>query len=217
MNTGIHDALNLGWKLALARPGPDAEPLLDSYEAERRPTAYQVLALTHVLFWAEASTGWLPALLRGNVAPRVAPVVPWLLRRHRLVVAGVRALAQFSVAYRGSPLSVEGIPARRGAPRAGDRLPDAAVSCGGRSASLHDLLARPGFHLLLDRDAAPPDPATDGPLVDVIRLTSSPGTGVVAVRPDGHVGYRSGGPDTGGLATWLRLAGAASRPGSGAG
>ena len=42
LNLGIHDALNLGWKLAAAVRG-GGEALLDSYEAERRPAARRVL------------------------------------------------------------------------------------------------------------------------------------------------------------------------------
>ena len=210
MNTGIHDALNLGWKLALAGASSDPEGLLDSYQEERRGPAHQVLALTHLLFWAEASTGPLPSFVRGTVAPRLAPLVPWLLRRRWLVESGVRLLAQFSVGYRGSRLSVEGSPARRGLPRAGDRLPDAEATSGSSPVRLHDLLAGPGFHVLLDRDAAATGAVTPGRLVHVHRLTSSPGTGVVAVRPDGHVGYRSGVLDPGGLAAWLRRVGATS-------
>jgi 2-polyprenyl-6-methoxyphenol hydroxylase-like FAD-dependent oxidoreductase len=57
MNTGIQDALNLGWKLALAGAATDRAALLDSYERERRPVARRVLALTHLAFWAEAGTG----------------------------------------------------------------------------------------------------------------------------------------------------------------
>ena len=39
MNTGLQDAYNLAWKLALVVSG-DAEPaLLDSYEDERLPVA----------------------------------------------------------------------------------------------------------------------------------------------------------------------------------
>jgi hypothetical protein len=104
---------------------------------------------------------------------------------------------------------VEGAAARRGTPRAGDRLPDAMVTCDGRSIRLHELLAHPGCSVLLDRDAALPGPGVGGPLVHVHRLSSSPGTGVVAVRPDGHVGYRSARLDRGGLMAWLRRVGAA--------
>ena len=37
MNTGIQDAWNLGWKLALVDRGLADRALLDTYEAERRP------------------------------------------------------------------------------------------------------------------------------------------------------------------------------------
>ena len=122
----------------------------------------------------------------------------------------MRVLAQFSVGYRDSPLSVEGRPARRGGPRAGDRLPDAEVTCGGRAIRLHELLASPGVHVLLDRDAAPTGPGPVGAPVQVHRLMSSPGAGVVAVRPDGHVGYRSARLDAEELAAWLRRMGTVS-------
>jgi hypothetical protein len=39
MNTGIQEAYNLGWKLALVISGAAPATLLDSYEAERRPIA----------------------------------------------------------------------------------------------------------------------------------------------------------------------------------
>ncbi|WP_454062374.1 FAD-dependent monooxygenase [Candidatus Nitrospira salsa] len=47
MNTGIQDAFNLGWKLALVNQGLSPESLLDSYEVERRPIAASILAGTH--------------------------------------------------------------------------------------------------------------------------------------------------------------------------
>ncbi|WAL63433.1 FAD-dependent oxidoreductase [Amycolatopsis cynarae] len=43
MNTGIGDAWNLGWKLALAVRGIAAPGLLDSYEAERRPEGERIV------------------------------------------------------------------------------------------------------------------------------------------------------------------------------
>jgi 2-polyprenyl-6-methoxyphenol hydroxylase-like FAD-dependent oxidoreductase len=46
MNTGIQDAYNLGWKLAAVVKGASSA-LLDSYEAERRPAAAGVLALSN--------------------------------------------------------------------------------------------------------------------------------------------------------------------------
>lgn len=46
MNTGIQDAHNLAWKLALAVAGQAAPSLLDSYDAERRPVGEEVVGRT---------------------------------------------------------------------------------------------------------------------------------------------------------------------------
>lgn len=218
MNAGIQDAVNLGWKLGFAvgaaegepagRPGTDV--LLDSYDGERRPVAHRRLLLTHAAFWAEASTGRIPSWLRAVAAPYGAPAVPALLDRRRLVAEGIRVISQLRADYRRSPLSVEGTPRLRGAPRPGDRLPDATVTVGGTPQRLHHLLARPGVHLLLQRDADPPADALSGPHVHVLRLGNSPGHGLMAVRPDGYAGFTCGAPDAAGLNGWLALIGAAA-------
>ena len=41
MNTGVGDAVDLGWKLGAVLNGWGGERLLDSYEAERRPVAFR--------------------------------------------------------------------------------------------------------------------------------------------------------------------------------
>jgi hypothetical protein len=115
------------------------------------------------------------------------------------------------VSYR-SPLSVEGTPRRPGAPRAGDRLPDRLVRADGRSIRLHELLARPGVHILLDRDADRLDGLAPGRLVTVHRLTSVPGHGITVVRPDGYIGFRSRTAEASQLAAWLARVRVAGRP-----
>lgn len=45
-NTGIQDAANLGWKLAMVLQRKASEALLDSYDAERRPAAQKNLEVT---------------------------------------------------------------------------------------------------------------------------------------------------------------------------
>ena len=99
-------------------------------------------------------------------------------------------LSQLQVSYRGSPLSVEGTPRPGSGPRAGDRLPDETVISAGHRIQLHELLARPGVHVLLDRDADQPGTLPHGPLVHIHRFTSTPGRGLIAVRPDGYIGFR---------------------------
>jgi hypothetical protein len=204
MNAAIQDAANLGWKLAFATAQPgDSAVLLGSYERERRPVTRKVLAMTHLAFWGEAATGRLPSLLRDRLAPIAAPLVPALIGRRRLVSAGARLLSQLTVSYRGSPLSVEGTPRPRGGPRAGDRLPDKAVCSAGRGIRLHELFSRPGVHVLLDRDAQLAGTAPLGPLIHVRRLTSSPGRGLIAVRPDGYIGFRCKVAEASQLDAWL--------------
>jgi 2-polyprenyl-6-methoxyphenol hydroxylase-like FAD-dependent oxidoreductase len=46
LNTGVQDAVNLGWKLAQVVHGTSPEGLLDTYHAERHPVAARVLRIT---------------------------------------------------------------------------------------------------------------------------------------------------------------------------
>lgn len=46
LNTGVQDAVNLGWKLAQVVKGTSHESLLDTYHAERHPVAARVLRTT---------------------------------------------------------------------------------------------------------------------------------------------------------------------------
>jgi 3-(3-hydroxy-phenyl)propionate hydroxylase len=46
LNLGVHDAVNLGWKLAQVVRGTSPPSLLDTYQAERHPIAARVLKLT---------------------------------------------------------------------------------------------------------------------------------------------------------------------------
>jgi hypothetical protein len=221
MNTGIQDAANLGWKLALSATGriPDG-PLLASYEDERRDVARKTLALTHLLFWGEAGTGPVPTFLRGALAPVAATLAPVLLRQRRLTAEGVRVLSQLRWTYPRGPLAVGPTggaappwTARRRTtpmPRPGARLPDGDVLVEGSRRRLHDLTATPGVHVLLGNRA--PTPPRAGTLVHVHRLTSCDGSGAVAVRPDGYVGYA--GPSDG-VAAWLARLGLCERGSAG--
>jgi 2-polyprenyl-6-methoxyphenol hydroxylase-like FAD-dependent oxidoreductase len=101
MNTGIQDAYNLAWKLALVLAGAAPEALLDSYERERRPVGAEVVARTRV---ASEGYGREP----GGTPDRLADT-------------------QIRVSYRGTGWvrdDAEGLDAA--VPVAGDRAPDAS-------------------------------------------------------------------------------------------
>ena len=208
MNLGLQDAAALGWRLALADSARQPEALLDSYEVERRPVARTSITLTDLVFWAESSPAGAAALLRGVVAPLAAPLMPALLHRPELTTPALRLLAGLCVHYRPSPLSLDDLP-RHGGLRPGDRVPDTAVVADHGTVRLHDLTAPPGIHVLLARNARDVPPSTVGPGVHVHRLRDRPGTAIVAVRPDGYLGYR--GTDPACLSDWLGGIGAPDR------
>ncbi|MEM6399237.1 MAG: FAD-dependent monooxygenase [Cyanobacteria bacterium P01_D01_bin.116] len=67
MNTGIGDAVDLGWKLAANIQGWGGENLLDSYETERRPIAVQNL---------EAANANLQRTQKRSIPPEIASDSP---------------------------------------------------------------------------------------------------------------------------------------------
>ena len=160
MNTGIQDAGNLGWKLALVSRGAADPALLDTYDAERRPVGALVVGLTDRAFSAATSTNPLLGALRTQLVPRVLPLG---LRWDRAVAAGFRTLAQLNLGYRHSPAVQEGRPGLRRGPRAGDRFPDARVARDGQGCWLGEALAAPRFHLLLCGPPGDWHPASSAP------------------------------------------------------
>ncbi len=116
MNTGLQDAYNLGWKLALVVQGLANPALLDSYEQERLPVAQRLLATTDRLFMLLVSDGWFAKLFRTRIVPRVLGFAMTVSRIRRLAF---RTVSQIGIRYRHSPLSktLPGLPAgalRRG-------------------------------------------------------------------------------------------------------
>jgi 2-polyprenyl-6-methoxyphenol hydroxylase-like FAD-dependent oxidoreductase len=99
MNTGMQDAHNLGWKLAMVARGIAGEALLDSYHAERHAIGRQVLVETDRATKLGLMTG-LPAAIRNQAARVMSSFEPV---RRRIVYG----LAQLGVGYQGSPICVE--------------------------------------------------------------------------------------------------------------
>lgn len=72
LNSGVEDATNLAWKLALVRAGAASDSLLDSYECERRAAASVNLRVTGstMRFMAPPTAlhrAWRNAILRGSL------------------------------------------------------------------------------------------------------------------------------------------------------
>jgi hypothetical protein len=208
MNTGIQDAYNLGWKLAMAVDGTASGDLLDSYEAERRPAGAavvgravrvaftdemddedarrQFLGEMHMLL-SYADSPWVGELIDWDLASGPgkgdrAPEVTGLSRRgvgHPLRLHELTAgTGHTLVLYVDGTLEAAAVAAHR------RMLADA---CRGREGLLRPVvIAAP--------DAAVP-PADTGVYRDpdgAYRATYSPaGPSLYVIRPDGHVGFRS--------------------------
>ncbi|MFE3291289.1 FAD-dependent monooxygenase [Rhodococcus sp. NPDC059234] len=218
MNTGVQDAANLGWKLALAVRGHAADGLLESYHLERHPVGEEVVGRTV----RHARAGGVGS---DETDPQVA----------------MAREAQLLVAYPNSPLVGETMTPGNGegGPRPGERAPDATELGQDTTAfgtRLHELLRHPGHTLLLwaqdeaawtrQRDLAAAVEQRFGPQVrsyvlvaaglpDASGITLRDNAGHFAdgyrphglagylIRPDGYLGYRSDAITVDGLAEHL--------------
>ena len=153
LNTGVQDAYNLGWKLALVLQGKVRASLLQTYEEERRPVAEGVLRTSETGNRLFFSTNPVMAFFRQFV------FLP-LLCRPRVSAALLLKTAQLDLNYRGACLAREETPQKRGVlrrltgrrgPHAGDRAPDARVRDAhtGAPTSLFDAFRGPHWTLLV--------------------------------------------------------------------
>jgi 2-polyprenyl-6-methoxyphenol hydroxylase-like FAD-dependent oxidoreductase len=101
MNTGIQDAYNLAWKLALVVRGGARESILDSYEAERAPVAKALLDTTdRAMQGLELGVGLRSPLAQALRNQLITFVSSLSIVQER----AVRALSMLSVAYKDSPI-----------------------------------------------------------------------------------------------------------------
>ncbi|GGS58642.1 FAD-dependent monooxygenase [Actinokineospora fastidiosa] len=178
MNTGIGDAENLAWKLGLVVRGLAGPELLDTYGAERRPLAADVLrnttANTRLLLGETALTRFL----RDRV---VVPLlgIPAVQRR------ATRVASQLWVTYRRGPLGGRGP-----APRPGDRIPDGEYQrTDGTRTRLH---AELGPEWALVGGSAELSAVARTALGEVAWLR---GEGdALLIRPDAHLAWRGDDP-----------------------
>jgi len=200
MNTGIQDAYNLGWKLAAVVKG--ASPvLLESYEAERRPIATGVLAL---------SNARLQQVLENKDLPT---------RRDASTL-------QLDVSYRSSVLARDD-RTESALLRAGDRAPDAPalLSVDGEHRLFE--LTRGGCFTLLSFGGAPlvREPSRcelrvlrvvqqaigPGDIVDsgghLARAYGASERSLVLIRPDGYIALVSDAGDAAAVSSYFAALG----------
>lgn len=174
MLTGLGDAENLAWKLALVIGGKADVRLLDSYEQERRPLATEVLRGTGAVTTINIAQGRLGRFIRDRL------VVP-VFNARRVQRWVTYRTSQLWVSYRHGPLAERSMPLPK--PRPGDRV------CGLRGADLN------GRWALLSTDDSLRSVATAHLGDDVAALPQEPGRDAFLVRPDGHLAWRGRRPN----------------------
>jgi 2-polyprenyl-6-methoxyphenol hydroxylase-like FAD-dependent oxidoreductase len=157
MNTGIQDAINLGWKLAVAvdpqTSTEKAERLLDSYHAERYPVGQAVRKGTDAVFARMVTLNPLLVMLRNFLVPLLAPLVFSFMARRRKAYSFI---SEFGIRYRRSPIVGNGT-GWKGIKKGGDRLPDgelrrlssSGIDVRERQTRLYDICTGPTHHLLI--------------------------------------------------------------------
>ncbi|GLZ08984.1 FAD-dependent oxidoreductase [Actinomadura sp. NBRC 104412] len=165
LNLGVQDAFNLGWKLAAQIRGCAPEPLLDTYQAERRPVAEDVLDNTRAQM----------ELLSPEPGPRAV---------RRLLAE----LMDFDEVNRHLIEKITAIGVRYdlgdGPDLLGRRLRDIDV----RQGRLYDLLHH-GRGLLLDRTGRLTTDGWSDRVDHVADPTAALDVPCVLLRPDGHVAW----------------------------
>jgi 6-methylpretetramide 4-monooxygenase / 4-hydroxy-6-methylpretetramide 12a-monooxygenase len=185
LNSGLHDAHNLAWKLALELQGRARPGLLGTFAVERGAADRHVLAVSDQLH--ELAHTAVQSARTGEPPPATAPPST------EQTTALVRARCMLDVSYADSPLTGDYALPRT----AGDPVPMPGERYPGRSA-----LRGTGHYLLLS--GRPAQPALDhlrsrwAGLVEI--RPSLAGTGAVLVRPDGYLGFRAASADAAGLA-----------------
>jgi hypothetical protein len=190
-NTGVQDAANLAWKLAMVVKGEAGEALLDSYEAERRPVGLLTVEQAYTRY------------MRRVTPEEVTPATP--AQRDELTME----LGQF---YRSGAVvdgRGEGQPAclhpreTRGAP--GSRLPYASLSA---DQTTVDAVTQ-GMALLMGPDFEDwPELAAEGlagyvlPQQALHRFGIGP-SGALLARPDGFIAARARAASAAMVRDWL--------------
>ncbi|GAA1556694.1 FAD-dependent monooxygenase [Kribbella hippodromi] len=197
LNTGVQDAVNLGWKLAAVLRGEAPDLLLDTYESERHPVAARVLQNTRAQT-ALARPGAHSDALRETFTGLVE--IDEVRRRLGLMITGL------DITY--------DLPGDH--PLLGRRVPDAELS----TTRVHQLL-RSGRPILLSLNGSEA-PAIADSWADRLDCVAAdtvaqewtvPGAGdvrvpaTVLIRPDGHVAWATDGQTETGLeealTTWF--------------
>lgn len=181
-NTGIHDAHNLAWKLAMVLKGEAGPALLDTYEVERRPVARFTVDQAYTRY-VTRTAAYLGAKDYPPYADDFRIELGYLYRSSAVLTEA------------GSPEGHEDPRQSHGRP--GSRAPHVWIDLGDRRLSTIDLFGK-GFVVIAGPDGGAWTEAADRIGVqghrlgeDVAQAFGIGPAGASLVRPDGFVAWRA--------------------------
>jgi 2-polyprenyl-6-methoxyphenol hydroxylase-like FAD-dependent oxidoreductase len=211
MNTGLQDAYNLAWKLALVIQKKAKESLLDTYMAERKTIAKKVIRSTDNIFKLVTSQHFLIKTFRVYAVPFIMKLIlPVLKNQKAMRRLFFCMISEIGIHYRKSSISQH---ASLGnfpyyAPKPGDRLPYILYNKHGKAVNIQENMNGTGFHLLVFAKSTLPDNLllvaekySHLLSIETIPYTSETSNlyerfgihdnGCYLIRPDMYIAYRS--------------------------
>ncbi|GAW26844.1 putative FAD binding domain-containing protein [Rosellinia necatrix] len=145
MNTGIQDAVNLGWKMGAVLRGEKPDSFLDTYHNERHRVGQFLLTSTDKAFTYVTSTNPVYLFLRNLILPWVIPLV---VANKPRVLKQFQFISQLRIRYRHSDI-VGTAKGFAGPVKGGDRAADGQIKGPEGEIWFHDLFDAQNYHLAL--------------------------------------------------------------------
>lgn len=184
MNTGLQDAYNLTWKMALVIKNIASEKLLETYNEERLPFAKWLLKFTDRFFGIMTSSNRIISWLRNNIIPQL---LKFFLKISFIRPIMFKTLSQIKWSYKNCS-AAKNMSAQKLKFSAGDRLPYIVVN----EESIYKQLIAPAFHLLLIGNTKVSFPPREFIIQITMDIESWKNFGVtkplcILVRPDNYI------------------------------
>lgn len=211
MNTGLQDAFNLAWKLALVLKGKAKDELLDTYTEERIIIAKELVRSTDKVFSVVTSQHAFIKIIRLYIIPVVLKIIAPAFQKLKFIQRfAFTRVSEIGINYRKSSLSRNATFGKfpPHAPRPGDRLPFIKwVDENEKEINIQDKMKGKFFCLFNFSDHVPPELMTCvenyKDLISIESILNASqnqilykelgikNSGFYLIRPDSYIAYRS--------------------------
>jgi len=150
MNTGLQDAHNLAWKLAMVAGDKAVPEILYTYENERKSVAESVAHASDTFFKLAASSGFFYKLIRRYLLPPFMKIFAKLMSKQKVNEFVFKKISGTGISYKTNLLNLE-LPGdkHRPGPKPGERMPYISFRDNKKVVQIHDLIDPTVFLILV--------------------------------------------------------------------